>query len=205
MNRIAMFTAAVLVASTFVLGAPAAADDVEECLEEGEVELCLYDSTEGDQEEACSEEGSGDYNGFTGVTADVGSGAPSADAEAGGEDDCYHSSFTDYYDRDQRIYIDADVCLQQGFFFCSASAGGDAEWNQEAIDIDVSSSSPAGYYSVSVDWGEDFNGDCEIGASVFYLGPPGFGYEGVSEDCQDAYPPAAPNPGWGQVTPDTGE
>lgn len=201
MDRTVLFTATILIASTFVLAAPASAENVEECIGDDGAELCLYDTSEGDQSEACAEDGSGDYNGFTGASAEAGSGAPSAEAEAGGEDDCYHSPWGSYYDRDQRIYVDADVCLQEGTWFCSSYADGDAEWNQEEVELDIVTSSEAGYYSVRADWGEDFDGDCELGVSVFTSGPAGFQSESVDEDCGEAYPPAAPNPGWGQVTP----
>jgi hypothetical protein len=197
MRNFGFIAALLLVGSAFVLVAPASAEDVYECAGTETANACVYDTSNGNYEEACDEE-SGYYFGETGADAQVGSG-PYADASAGGEESCYQSYWSGFV-HDESVYAEADVCLEQDpGFYCSDRTSIDTEWTKEEIDIRVISSSEAGYAYVSVDWGETYDG-CEASGFAFISGPTGYETESVSEDCP-LTPPGPPNPGWGQVTP----
>jgi hypothetical protein len=94
MKRTAILTAVLLLGSAFAFAGAANAEDVQECQSSddtpaGPVRACVEDTSEGDEDEACSEEGSGSYNGRTGGSVRAGGiQAPYAQADAGGAKDC---------------------------------------------------------------------------------------------------------------------
>lgn len=176
MDRIALFTATILLASTFVLMAPASADDVNECLEGGDAEVCLYDSTEGDADEACDEEGSGTYEAKSGVEGQTAEETPYASFAAGGEEECDHGYWS--YSETQEINSEVEVCLEGGTYLCTAGVEAAFVWDEEGIDayaaegVDVNT--PAGTVSAQAQWSETYSGDNQTDVSVGYCGPGGF-------------------------------
>jgi hypothetical protein len=166
-----------LVTAGFALAPSAAADDVEECtqLSEEGGELCVYDSSDGDREEACDkEDGSGSYEGKTAVEASTGDESPRAQAAAGGEEECEHG--TDYfgnptYDESEQAFVESEVCLE-GSFICSLGAEAEAVWDEDGIDAafaeGVTVATPAGELDVDAEWAEGYDGDDRAIADVNY-------------------------------------
>jgi len=160
MKRFGTLATILLIATSFVLAAPAAADDVQECTEVGEADLCVYDYTDGDREEACDESGSGSYEAVTGAEASTGEEAPRAEASAAGEESCEHGWS---YSETEQIAADAEVCVQQPGFFCTTGAEASIVWDEKgikAIYLDgVEVSTPAAGAEVGARWAEGFDGD----------------------------------------------
>lgn len=206
MKRAAIFTAVLLLGSAFAFAGAASAEDVDECSddqipedapEDADVpgEVCVYDETFGDKDEDCPDQGT--YFGETGTRGFAFTDAGSAFFGAEGEERC--SSFrgqshgvdgyvnvrtaqgqsayaTASWTSDDGIRAFADVCYQQGNFFCDAGA------------------------TTGAHWGENFDDECET--TAFLEDDATETDEGVDEGCPAGSPPAPVNPGWGQVTPD---
>lgn len=161
MRRIQTLTALLLITTAFVLAAPASADDVEECTAIEDANVCVYDTTKGDADQACDEEGSGSYEGSTGADASTGEEAPYAQASAEGQETCEHTSWS--YNEDEQISADATVCLEASGFWCTTGAETSVTWDEEgihAIYLDgVEVDTPAGSADVGAQWAESWNGD----------------------------------------------
>lgn len=160
MRRIETLTALLLITSAFLLASPASADNVEECTTVGEADVCVYDTTKGDRETACDEEGSGSYSGSTGADASTGEETPYADASAEGEESCDHG-WT--YSESQSISADAVVCLQASSWFCTSGAETSVTWDEDGIHAiyfdGAEVNTEAGSVEVGAQWAEGWSGD----------------------------------------------
>jgi hypothetical protein len=200
MRRTALFVSLVCIAS-FAFVAGSASADVEECRTaeldtENAVEVCVFDTEEGDLNED-SDATCEDYRAATGASGDADTSAQDAAAEAGGEETC--DSFFIFEYHEESIYVEADTDGEAG------DLSVDAEWSEyKSYDATgISASVSSGEYGLFAEgtWSDAGFGGCSVDgvAAVFYQGV--FLFTIASAPCGEAAPPAPPSPGWGNLTP----
>lgn len=192
----AVMAAVLLVGSLFVLAGTASADDVSECEDDFQnagdyayiYSACVEDTQSGDQSD-CSD---GWYTGQTSASGDALIvifdpilQAVLIDAEAGGEETCDGSGVS----ASASILTINDAGIDQ--------VATSASWDDDGIQVDGRywSTTTGEYTPFTVSWGPSGD-DCTTLLEVD-------GDTVAEEDCPADGPPAAPNPGWGGLTPDT--
>lgn len=196
MKRTAIMTALLLVGSVFVFAGTATANDVNECQsktifepEYGHVhDVCVTDSQSGDESD-CPD---GYYEAETGVSvflyqdvyADGDYQAIIVDGEWQGEESC--SSWDPHREQE---YGSVTVNQPNSGHSATVAHG----WSQDNIYVFTDGDGD----TLRLQW-NDAGSDCQMYIEVN-------GETLVQEGCPAGGPPGAPNPGWGDVTPDTPE